>query len=281
MDGAGQTIFYYEYPTVGCNTAYNSIPIHLENTKFPIVGPQALNLSARGTVAGGERALIGGFIVTGTEDKKVLLRALGPSLSASGISGALADPVLTVIDSSGSIVATNDGWESDASAAEITAAGLAPTDPLEAATIQTFAPGAYTVVATGKDDTSGISLLEAYDLSAELDSQLANISARGFVGTDPNVLIAGLIVGDVANATVVIRALGPSLGSRVSEPLHDPTISIFDSNGDALATNDNWQDDPNSLDDYRKHRARTNSRKPIGISFFTIAGAYLRSHEGC
>src|SRR5439155_17511478 len=96
LDATSQTIFYYQYPTTGCSTAYNSIPIHLESTKFPTVGPQALNLSTRGFVSGGDNVLIGGFIITGTNPKSIVLRALGPSLSDFGLTDLLGDPVLSL-----------------------------------------------------------------------------------------------------------------------------------------------------------------------------------------
>jgi hypothetical protein len=133
-------------------------------------------------------------------------------------------------------MATNDDWEAGTSAAEITANGLAPTSAKEAAVVQTLAPGAYTVVATGNgNDMPGIGLVEAYDLSPAGNSKLANISTRGSVGTGDDVLIAGFIVGDVANATVVLRALGPSLASAVSEVLSDPSLTVYDGNGVVLA----------------------------------------------
>jgi arylsulfate sulfotransferase len=250
LNAAGEKIFYYQYgPTTFCDTAFNAIPIHLENTRFPTVGPQALNISTRGNIGPGDDALIGGFIVTGTESKKVALRVLAPSLSNSGVAGTLADPVLALYDSTGSVIATNDDWQSDPGAAELAANGLAPGDPLEAATIQTVAPGPYTVVSTGKDSDSGIGLVEAYDLSPETPSKLANISTRGAVGTGDDVLIGGFIVGDVANATVVLRALGPSLAAfGISAPLSDPALTIYDHNGTAIASNDNWQEGPNALD---------------------------------
>jgi arylsulfate sulfotransferase len=249
LDAAGSQIFYYQYPTLFCNTAYNSLPIHLENTKFPIVAAKSLNISTRGNIGPGEDALIGGFIVTGTESKQVALRVLGPSLGNSGLTGTLADPVLTLYDSTGSIIATNDDWESDPGAAELTADGLAPSDPVEAATLQTLAPGSYTVTATGKDLDSGIGLVEAYDLSPETDSKLANISTRGNVGSGDDVLISGFIVGDVNNATVIIRAIGPSLAAfGVSNPLPNPTLTVYDANGSSLATNDDWQNDQYELD---------------------------------
>ena len=250
LDAAGNRVFYYQYGTLVCNTAYNARPIHLENSKFPTVGPQALNLSTRGTVSSGDNVLIGGFILTGTDPKMVVLRALGPSLSGFGLSGVLANPILSVYDSSRTLIATNDDWQTDIGAAFIVDNGLAPTNPSESATLLNLAPGAYTVVVTGKDSTPGISLVEAYDLSpAGLNSTLANMSTRGSVGTGDNVLISGFIIGDVDSATVVVRALGPSLASfGVSEPLSDPTLTIYDANGSAIASNDNWQDGINAID---------------------------------
>jgi hypothetical protein len=250
LDATGETIFYYQYPQASpCEVAYNSIPLHLENTKFPRVGPQALNLSARALVSTGDNVLIGGFIVTGTEPKTIVLRALGPSLSAYGVPNVLADPVLNVYDSSRNLIATNDDWQTDIGEAFIVANGLAPGNPSESATlVQNLAPGAYTVVVTGKGLTPGIGLVELYDLWPISSSTIANLSSRGSVGTGDNVLIEGFIVGDVESATVVVRALGPSLAPfGVSDPLSDPTLTIYDAKGAAIATNDNWQTDPNNI----------------------------------
>ncbi len=129
-------------------------------------------------------------------------------------------------------IASNDNWQTDPNHAIIEANGLAPTNPSESATVQTLAPGAYTVIVTGKDATPGIGLVELYDISPLSNSKLMNMSARGSVGTGDNVLISGFIIGDVGSATVVVRALGPSLASfGVSEVLSDPTLTIYDSNG--------------------------------------------------
>jgi hypothetical protein len=249
LNPAGETIFSYQYAATGCDTAFNTIPLHLENTKFPTVGPQALNLSTRGNVSVGDNVLIDGFIVTGTDPKTIVLRALGPSLSGYGVSGVLSDPVLTVHDSSGNVIASNDDWQTDTGAAYIMANGLAPANPSESAILlQNLVPGAYTAVVTGNNSTSGISLLEAYDLAPLYNSKLGNISGRGSVGTLDNVLISGFIVGDVGSTTVVVRAIGPSLASYgVSGVLSDPTLTILDSTGAVIASNDNWQDDTNSI----------------------------------
>ena len=106
------------------------------------------------------------------------------------------------------------------------------------------------MVVTGKNITQGTALAEVYELFGPgLDSKLGNVSGRGFVGTGDNVLIGGFIVGDVGSGTVVVRALGPSLASfGVSQPLSDPILTIYDSKGSVIATNDNWQDGNNASD---------------------------------
>jgi hypothetical protein len=255
----------------------------LENTAFPTVGPQALNLSMRGTVSSGDNALIGGFIVSGTDPKVIVIRALGPSLGNLGLSGVLPDPVLTVHDSSGAVIATNDDWGTDIGAAFMVANGLAPANPSESATLQILAPGAYTAVVTGKGSATGISLVEAYDLSPRSpgsNSRLANISGRGFVGTGNNVLISGFIVGDVASDTVVVRALGPSLASSgVSGPLSDPMLTIYDLNGTVIGSNDNWQDDDDALDIQRNGLAPANALESATVLHLP-AGAYTAIVSG-
>jgi arylsulfate sulfotransferase len=280
LDAAGEQVFYYQYPANLCTVLYNSIPIHLESSKYPTVGAQALNISTRANISTGDNALIGGFIVTGTGSKKVALRVLGPSLSDSGLSGTLADPVLTLFDSTGAVIATNDDWASDPGAGELTADGLAPTNPVESATVQSLAPGSYTVVATGKGATSGIGLVEAYDLSPGSGSNLANLSTRGSVGTGDNVLISGFIVGDVANATVIIRALGPSLASfGLSGTLLNPKLTVYDTNGSAIATNDDWQTDVNAIDITKNGLAPTDDLEAATVLHLP-AGAYSTIVEG-
>ena len=280
LNAAGETIFYYQYPTVGCSTAYNSIPIHLENTKFPTVGPQALNLSTRGLVSVGDNVLIGGFIVSGTEPKSMVLRALGPSLSGFGLSNVLRDPVLSVYDSSGNLVGTNDNWQSDANHSVVEANGLAPANPLEAAQVRTLAPGAYTVIVTGKDPPRGLAWSRLYDISPLANSKFVNMSTRGSVGTGDNVLICGFIVGDVESATVVVRAVGPSLASYgVSGVLSDPTLTIYDSTGSVIATNNNWQDDPNAGLVQKNALSPTNPSESA-IVLHLPAGAYTAIVRG-
>jgi arylsulfate sulfotransferase len=249
LDATGEKVFDYQYPTAGCLAIFNAVPLHLESTAFPAVGPQSLNLSTRGLVGPDQGALIGGFIVTGTDPKTVVLRALGPSLEDAGLSGALTDPVITLFDAAGNVLATNDNWQAGSNADQIAADGLAPADPTEAALRMTLEPGAFTAVVTGKNTTPGIGLVEVYDLSPANNSSLANISTRGIVGTDSDLLIAGFIVGAVDSSTVVMRSLGPSLRSAgINAPLNDPSFTVYDQNGFVLAANDNWRDAPSALD---------------------------------
>jgi hypothetical protein len=274
LNAAVDRVFYYQYPSTFCGTACNSVPLHLERTSFPTVRSRALNLSTRGNVGTGDDSLIGGFIVTGNGSQVVLLRALGRSLTSSGISHAVADPMLTLYDSSGEVVATNDDWQTDPAVSQIVADGLAPGDPAEAATIQTLAPGAYTFVVTGKDSTPGLGLVEAYDLSPPSSTRLANISTRGSVGTGDDVLISGFILGDVDSNTVVIRALGPSLAAAgISDPLADPVLTVYDSNGAAIASSDNWQDDESAANIEQNGLAPTDAAESATILHLP-AGTY-------
>jgi spore coat protein A, manganese oxidase len=219
-------------------------------TQFEVVAPatapaQTLNLSARLRVSPGDNTLIGGFIVTGTAPKRVVLRGIGPSLAAKGLTGALSDPVLDLRNSTGRSIATNNNWQ-DTQRAEIVATALQPTNDLESAIVTTLDPGAYTVLLSGVGGGTGVGLVEVYDIDTPGGaSDLGNISARGQVQTGDNVMIGGLIVGGSTNtATVVVRGLGPSLVTAgVVGNLPDPTIDLRDANGTRLTSNDNWQDD--------------------------------------
>jgi hypothetical protein len=249
VNAAGETIFSYRYPAINCGTIYRAVPVHLESTSFPTVGPQPLNLSTRGNVSSGDNVLIGGFVITGNEPKTIVLRALGPSLNGFGVNGVLNDPVLSLYNSSHTLIATNDNWQSDPQNAAIQKNGLAPGSLLEPAIFRTLPPGSYTVIVRGKDLATGIGLVELYDLSPLSNSKLVNMSTRGSVGTLDNVLISGFTVGDVGGTTVIVRALGPSLGRfGISGVLSDPTLTIYDSTGAAIASNNNWRDDVNAID---------------------------------
>jgi hypothetical protein len=208
---------------------------------IPLPGPTILgNISTRALVETGDKVLIGGFIVTGTEPKKVIVRAIGPSLPLTGL---LLNPFLELHDSSGAIIVSNDNWRTDQEQ-EIIATGLAPSNDNESAIVMTLNPDSYTAIVQGVAGGSGIALVEVYDLDQLVDSKLANISTRGLVETGDNVLIGGFIVlGDNA-ANVLLRAIGPSL--PVAGSLADPTLELHDSNGTTLTLNDNWRSDQES-----------------------------------
>ncbi len=280
LNAAGQTIFSYRYPTISCSKAYRALPVHLENTKFPTVGPQALNLSTRGLVSAGDNVLIGGFIVSGTEPKTLVLRALGPSLSGFGLSSVLRDPLIRVYNSSRTLIATNDDWQSDPNHFIVQSNGLVPANLSESAMARSLAPGAYTVIVTGKDPTPGIGLVELYDLSPLSNSKLRNMSTRGSVGTGDEVLISGFIIGDVDSATVIVRAIGPSLASHgVSGVLSDPTLTIYDSSGFVIASNDNWLDDTNAIA-VQKNGLAPPSPSESALVLHLPAGAYTAIVRG-
>jgi len=202
------------------------------------------NLSARAHVFTGERILIAGFIIEGSENKTLLLRGLGPSLGAFGVPAPLADPTLSLFDHTGALIATNDNWK-QTQQTQIQTTGLAPPNDLEAAILVTLAPGAYTAFLQGKAMTTGVGLAEAYDVDPNANAQPTNLSGRAFVGAGNDVLIGGTIIGGNAGSLlhVLVRALGPSLASAgVTTPLADPTLSLRDANGNVIANNDNWKD---------------------------------------
>jgi glucose/arabinose dehydrogenase len=212
-------------------------------TRIQAAPSQALNISTRAHVETGDNVLIGGFIVTGNVAKKVIVRALGPSLN---VPDKMADPVLELHEP-GNVVITNDNWQDDSTQATmISQAGLAPSNSAESAIAATLQPGAYTAIVFGKNGTSGVALAEVYDVDSAASSQLGNISGRGHVQTGDNVMIGGFIVGNnIGAARIVVRALGPSLSGSVSSPvLADPTLELHDVNGTLIGFNDNWQDDP-------------------------------------
>ena len=183
-------------------------------------------------------------------------------------------------NSSGALIATNDNWQWDPNHSIVVSNGLAPSNLLEAATGQTLEPGAYTVVVTGTDPTPGIALVELYDLSPLSNSTLGNMSTRGSVGTGDNILINGFIVGDVGSSTVVVRAIGPSLASYgVSGVLSDPTLDIYDSTGTVIASNDNWQDNINSVDVQKLGLAPPNALESA-LVLHLPAGAYTAIVRG-
>ena len=212
---------------------------------FTLAPKGAVNISTRIAVGSGDNVLIGGFIITGNAPKQVIIRAIGPSLSANGarIPGALQDPTLE-LHYGDTILGYNDNWR-DSQENEIIATQIPPTDEHESAMIATLIPGNYTAVLRGKDNTTGIAVVELYDLgTASIDSaskaQLAQISTRGTVLNDDNVMIGGFIVSGVSTK-VIVRAIGPSLNGIVPGTLQDTMLELHDGSGSLIFANDDWR----------------------------------------
>jgi hypothetical protein len=202
-----------------------------------------LNISTRLRVQTGDSVLISGFIIAGTEAKTVLVRGIGPSLTAAGVPGALEDTTLALFAGDTQLQANDDWFETQGD--EIRATGLQPVFSTESAMLRTLAPGSYTAVVRGKNNSSGVGVVEVYDLASTSNSKLGNVSTRGFVETGGNVMIGGFIAGYSSsdNVNVIVRAIGPSLsGFGVPNALADPILSLYDSNGALVAENDNWRD---------------------------------------
>jgi hypothetical protein len=189
----------------------------------------------------GDNVGIGGFIITGTAPKHVVLRAVGPSLSQVGVPNALADPVLELHGPPGFATIINDNCEPPFIPNPFCTPGS-----LESLIDVTLDPGAYTAIVRGKDNTTGVALVEVYDVNQEVDSRLANISTRALIGTADNITIAGFILGgNSGNDTIVVRGIGPSLTALgLPNALADPTLELRDNNGALLIANNDWQDVP-------------------------------------
>lgn len=213
------------------------------SSRTPISGLR--NLSTRGMVGTGDTVLISGFVVTSTDAQplRVVLRAIGPTLAFSGIQHPLADPVLSLFDAQRHLIATNDNWMTTQFAGSISGAGLNPTNALESALIRELPPGLYTAVVSGKNNTTGTGLAEIYNLGSNGQTKLLNISTRGQVLTQDDVMICGFVVQGVANHSYLIRALGPSLANfGVTGVLANPTLQLTTAQGQTIALNDNWRD---------------------------------------
>lgn len=227
----------------GVQFLYDTGPAYQSGVSAPVLA----NISTRGFIGTGNDVLIGGFIVQGLEPATVILRAIGFSLSAVGITNAMVDPTITVYDSNQQQIATNDDWAfTGAPAQTIASFHFDPPNSRESALYLTLQPGAYTAVVESFSDaqfppTTGVGLFELYDLHTT-GGRAGNISTRGQVLIDDNILIGGFIIGGGEMKTVVARALGPSLGAAgITNPLADPTLELRDGNGNLVQSNDNWQ----------------------------------------
>jgi YVTN family beta-propeller protein len=218
----------------------------------PLPESQLGNISTRAFVQTGDNAMIGGFIVQGIQPKRVIIRAIGPELTRFGVPNVLADPVLELHDSDGTLIASNDSWlhtiiggiiTSD-QVSDIRSSGHAPRDARESAIIAELPAGNYTAVVRGVNETMGVALVEAYDLSPNANSLLENISTRSFVQTGDNVMIGGFIVQGSHPKRVIVRGIGPELGVppyNIPDSLANPILELYDGRGALIASNDNWR----------------------------------------
>jgi hypothetical protein len=243
----------------------------------PVIPITLANISTRMRVGSGDSAMIGGFIITGSQSKKVIIRGMGPSLGAVGVQGALSDPFLELHDSAGAIIATNNNWQEAANTNEIPN-GFSPGDPRESVIVTTLAPGSYTAVVRGAGGETGVGIFEAYDLTQGANSKLANISTRGFVETGDNAMIGGLIMSG-GSARVIVRAIGPSLqNAGIANALQDPTLDLINGNGASVASNDDWQQAPNT-NEIPNGFAPSDSRESVIVTTLS-AGSYTAVVRG-
>lgn len=232
----------------GVNAIYGTGPNYLSASGGPILE----NLSTRGFTFTGDNVLIGGFIIQGSQPAQIILRGIAYSLTGAGVAGALNDPVIELHDANQNIIATNDDWFTSADATTIASYHLDPSNSIESALIVTLNPGGYSVIVRSFSDsqqapTSGIALVELFDLTGNANSRAGNVSTRGFVGNGDQVLIGGFILGSGAAKPLVLRALGPSLTQQgVSGVLSDPSLELHDGNGNLIEANDDWQQSPDA-----------------------------------
>jgi len=266
------------YLSLGNNGQVFKIQYTAPPTPTPTPQAQALNISTRARVETDDRVMIGGFIVSGSADKPVILRGMGPSLAGAGVppEQVLQDPVLELRASSGALLDQNDNWRESPFVDLIKGTPFQPSDDREAVILATVQPGNYTTVLTGKNLTSGVGLVESYDNNQAVDSRLGNISTRGFVQTGDNVMIGGFILGGNSGSTqIAIRGLGPSLTqSGLTNVLADPVLQLRNSNGTLLVTNDNWQDDPASAAQLSSNGLALPNPLEAGIFTVLSPGAY-------
>ena len=241
VQGMGHSVPKYQ---VGLDALYAVLSSAAGGTSGPPPEAALSNISTRGFVGSANNVMISGLVIPGDQPKKVILLALGPSLRRPpfNVPNCLAHPVLELHDSSGRLIASNDNWRSSGSAAAIAASGYAPRDNEEPAILTSLDPGSYTAIVRGANNTSGIALLEVYDLDVTWASKFGNVSTRAFVGTGASVMIVGVIVHGPDSEDVVIRGLGPTLSQfGVANVLADPVLDLRDANGNEVMTNDNWR----------------------------------------
>lgn len=226
------------------NHAAHFVASYRPNRLDPPARGRLHNVSTRAWVGTGDDVLIGGFFVDGPGPKQLLVRVRGPFLTRFNIANALLDPEVQLVEqATKTTLATNNDWGSAPNAGAIAATGLAPQDPRESALLVTLAPGGYTAIARGVGGTTGVALVEVFEVGGGTGPRLVNLSTRGFVDTGDRVMIGGLIVHGRPGETkrLLFRALGPSLASAgVGNALFDPALRLYNQDGEMLLDNDDW-----------------------------------------
>jgi cyclophilin family peptidyl-prolyl cis-trans isomerase len=239
-----------------------------------------VNLSTRMQVGTGDNALIAGFIMQGSAPKRLAVRALGPS---TGLPGAIVNPTLELHNSGGTI-ATNDDWQTATNKQDIIDVGLDPKSPTESVVLTTVPSDtkgiAYTAVMRGAFNTTGLGVVEVYDLDSGPGSTLVNISTRGQVGADPNALIAGFILGGTGSKNILVRAIGPSLTAfGVPNALTNPTLELRNAQGGLVDSNDDWVNSPQKTQIQNSGLAPSNSKESAVLQTLA-AGQYTAVVHG-
>ncbi len=269
----------------GANVAYCATFNGEQDIYYVRVAPAPVlttlaNISTRAFVQTGDNVMIGGFIITGVGQKKVIVRGIGPSLVSYGITNPLQNPTVELHDHAGAVIASNDNWMDAPNEQEIINSGHAPRNNLESAILMNLNPGAYTAIVRGVNAGVGVGLAEVYDLDLTSGSKLRNISTRAFVQTGDNVMIGGFIVSGPDSGKVIVRAIGPSLVSYgITNPLQNPTLELHDHTGTVIASNDNWMSAPNEQEIINSGHAPGN-RFESAILMTLAPGAYTAIVRG-
>ena len=233
---------YTAYITAAAGTGVALLEAYDADTGTP--ASRVVSISARAMAGQGDNTLIVGFAISGTENKTLLIRGVGPTLTQYGVSGVLADPQLKLFNSAGVQIGQNDDWGGDAALSAAftrTGAFALPTTSKDAALLTPLTGGSYTAYITAAAGT-GVALLEAYDADAGTPaSRVAGISARAMVGQGDNILIVGFAISGTENKTLLIRGVGPTLTQYgVSGVLADPQLKLFNQQGQELQENSDW-----------------------------------------
>lgn len=231
----------------------------------------------------GDNIGIAGFIINGSGPKHVLVRVLGPSLTQFGLSDVLADPTLELHGPGTFVTITNDNWkENPVQEVLIKSTGLAPPNDKESAIDVTLPPGSYTALASGKNNSAGLSIIEVYDLGQSVSVKLANISTRALVGTGDNIVIAGFTLGGQSGADrIAVRGLGPSLSAAdVPNPLANPALELRNSNGGLILANNDWQEDSGQATELRAANLAPSNELEAGLISTLPPGAYTAFLKG-